>query len=170
MTDAMTQSLQARENMYRLLSRFYHKEIDSVFLNILQELVLNSETRNTSFDNGVKELQSAAQTLTENDLDELAADYARVFLGACVAGGTTAFPIESIYTSPNKLVVQDAFEDVYRTFSKAGFAKTETNLFEDRLALELSYMAELCRQGREAIAENNAQTLDQVLEAQADFF
>ena len=52
--------------------------------------------------------------------DDLAVDYARVFLGAGEANGKAAYPYESVYTSPEGLVRQEARARVRAIYAAGG--------------------------------------------------
>ena len=87
--------------------------------------------------------QVVASDLGPDPVETLAVDYARIFLSAGVSEGA-AYPIESVYTSPEHLVMQDAWEAVCRTYREAGFEKDpKTDVHEDQLGLELSFLAHL---------------------------
>ena len=45
------------------------------------------------------------------------------FLGAGIAEGLVAFPFESVYTSKDRLVMQDAYEQVLRIYRSNGVEK-----------------------------------------------
>ena len=75
---------------------------------------------------------------------DLAVDYARVFLAAGVYEGETAVPYESVYTSPEGILMQDARDDAVRTYRRWGLAlSADLNVPEDHLAFELEFMAHL---------------------------
>ena len=81
----------------------------------------------------------------EEDKEETAAaDFARAFLGAGVVNQVAAYPFESVYTSPTRLVMQDAYEAVRQLYHKYGFVKSEEcDLHEDHIALEIQFLAHL---------------------------
>ncbi|MDL2060212.1 molecular chaperone TorD family protein [Mesosutterella sp. AGMB02718] len=167
--DPIAENMKSREDMYRLLGRFYYKEADADFIRQLRGLSF-SQTGSPSFDEGAKLLASAVSAIDpEGNLDGLAADYARIFLGAGVVDEVSAFPFESVYTSPKHLVAQDAYEEVYKIFEKAGLAKADRDLLEDHAALELAYMARLCAKARESAEKKDEKGLDAAVEEQAEF-
>ena len=79
-------------------------------------------------------------------LDDLAADYAKTFLGAGSAQGAAAFPYESVYTSPKHVMMQDAWNQMCEILESKGIERNEESkdLLEDHIAVELDYMAYLC--------------------------
>lgn len=75
---------------------------------------------------------------------DLAVDYARVFLAAGVYEGETAVPYESVYTSPEGILMQDSRDEVVREYRRWGLAiPRDLNVPEDHLAFELEFMGHL---------------------------
>lgn len=165
----IAQSMKSRGDMYRLLSRFYYKEADKAFLERLR--ATKFAEADGPFGEGAALLKKALAGIggSDKDMDMLAADYARIFLGAGVIKEKTAFPFESVYTSPGHLVGQDAYEQVYKIFRDHGLAKADRDLFEDHAALELSFMARLCEKAGQCAEKNDEKGLDAAVEEQAQF-
>ena len=79
---------------------------------------------------------------------DLAVDYARVFLAAGVYEGETAVPYESVYTSPEGILMQDSRDEVVRAYRRWGLAiPRDLNVPEDHLAFELEFMGRLSEFG-----------------------
>ena len=78
-----------------------------------------------------------------------------VFQGAGDAKGKAAFPYESVYTSREGLVMQEAWEKAKAFYAESGLAPSilQPDLKEDHLAVELGFMRQLCsrRQGEESL-------------------
>ena len=90
-------------------------------------------------------------SVSQEILDDLAVDYARIFLSAGVAQGKAAFPYESVYTSRQHLMMQESQGDVAALFAKRGLEvrKDTYRMPEDHLGLLLEYMAILCKEGQQ---------------------
>lgn len=101
---------------------------------------------------------------------DLAVDYARVFLSAGVYDGLTAEPYESVFTSDEHLLMQDARDDVVRRYRRFGVdVDPALRMPEDHLGLELDFMGILAERTAQALAaENLAQALE-LVEAQRSF-
>ena len=86
------------------------------------------------------------------------------------AEGCAAFPYESVYTSPKRLVMQDAWERVKSLYAAHGVRidTDSSELMEDHIAYELAYMALLCREGAER-AEQRAFLEEHLLTWVPDF-
>ncbi|MCC8028499.1 MAG: anaerobic sulfite reductase subunit AsrA [Lachnospiraceae bacterium] len=138
-----------RRNLYRFFARFFQKEIDEEFFNQLKHVEFPSERKETA----LTEFQDALLRLNEyfeydagESLEDLAADYAKTFLGAGIAQGNAAFPYESVYTSPKRVMMQDAWNRVCEIYEAKGIERTEEagELLEDHIAMEMEFMAWLC--------------------------
>ncbi len=138
-----------RRNLYRFFARFFQKEIDRDFYEKLKHVEFPAERQ----ENALTEFQDALLRLNEyfeydagESLDDLAADYAKTFLGAGSAQGEAAFPYESVYTSPKKIMMQDAWNQVCEIYEAKGLERTEEakELLEDHITMEMEFMSYLC--------------------------
>ncbi len=138
-----------RRNLYRFFARFFQKEIDAEFFEQLRHVEFPSERK----ENALTEFQDALMRLNEyfeydagESLDDLAVDYAKTFLGAGNAQGNAAFPYESVYTSPKRIMMQDAWNRVCEIYEAKGIERTDEagELLEDHIAMEMEFMAYLC--------------------------
>lgn len=153
----------ARINYYHFLSRMYEKELSAGLIGRLAKLD-TVQGAGTPLAEGYAGLETYFKTCTGNVEEELAADYAGIFLGAGEAGNKAAFPYESVYTSQEKLVMQEAWEKVKELYTRRGIVLSGagSDVKEDHIAAELLYMAYLCEHGsnREAAAFLNDHLLD----------
>ena len=138
-----------RRNLYHFFARFFQKEIDEAFFESLRHIEFPAERE----ENALTEFQDALLRLNEyfeydagESLDDLAADYAKTFLGAGSAEGAAAFPYESVYTSPKKIMMQDAWNQVCDIYETKGIERnaSATDLLEDHISMEMEFMAFLC--------------------------
>lgn len=138
--------MEYRVHLYSLLSRLYRVEADASLLEKLKGLSFPNAANKTLAE-GYAMLRAYLDNCNEEALDDLAVDYATVFLAAGSADGQAAIPCESIYTSPKKIFMQEAWEDVCRIYAENGLTKStqHSDLMEDHLALELEYMAVLVK-------------------------
>lgn len=136
-------NMQERAGLYRLLQRLYRVEVDEKLLSALK--TLSFPAADGLLGEGYEMLKSYLTRCGEHAIDELAVDYATVFLAAGSADGAAAIPCESIYTSPKKIFMQEAWEDVRSIYQQHGLAKDGAfkDLMEDHIALELEFMARL---------------------------
>lgn len=138
--------LQTRCTFYAFLARIFRTEADQQLLEALNGISFPEKSGDPVLDAGYAALTRWKTAPGSDPLTELAVDYARVFLGAGVAGKDAAYPYESVYTSPQGLVMQQAWEDVCRIYHAHGLKKPDhCDVHEDHVALELDFMAKLSR-------------------------
>lgn len=140
--------IENRENLYRLLGRFYKIEADQALLDHMKGMHFPDECGEEELDEGYRMLERYLRRPVLDPMTDLAADYAKVFLGAGVAKNSyAAYPYESVYTSPERLIMQDARDQVVAAYRAKGLDKADTfDVPEDHIALELAFMAHLCRE------------------------
>lgn len=138
-----------RAGLYRLLARLYAVEADEALLDGLSTLRLPGDAAQPQMAEGFRRMRTWLDGRGSDAVEALAVDYAAVFLAAGSAEGRAAIPCESVYTSPKRLVMQEAWEDMRRLLREKnlGQADGEEQLMEDHLALELEYMAALVEEG-----------------------
>ena len=106
------EALAGRLTMYRFFARLYLSEVDGETLDDLRGMDFPAGTGSDKLDEGFRLMSSWLENPgTDDPVTALAVDYARVFLGT----GTgeiedAAFPYESVYTSPGRLMRQKAWE------------------------------------------------------------
>lgn len=146
-----------RADMYRFLSRCYKEEIDGKTLAAMKNM--SFPAAEGKLGEGYAMLRGYLDSCGENATEELAVDYARVFLAAGSADGAAAIPCESVYASPAKIYMQESWEEVCAEYARFGMAKAEgyDDLMEDHLALELEFMAHLIEKGEYAAQKSFAE-------------
>ena len=140
-----------REALYRLLARLYRIEVDDPLLRQLAEMGFPAECDEPELAEGYRMLSDWLRNSGSDPLTDLAVDYARIFLGAGVYEGVVASPYESVYTSKERLIMQEARDQVCAVYNAKGLCLTEsTEIPEDHIALELEFMAHLCQETMQA--------------------
>ena len=176
----------ARANFYRFLSRLYLLEVDETLWNAMQNMTFPVDAAEGDMKAGFEQMSGYLDANAKGDLaavlDDLAVDYARIFLSAGVAQGKAAFPYESVYTSRKHLVMQDSRMDMVALYAKKGLtpAKDQYHVPEDHLGYLCEYMAVLCDEEAEdeqkAFLKGhllnwvNAFTVDMAKYASTDFY
>ncbi len=138
-----------RRNLYHLFSRLFQSEVDEEFLKVLEKVqfpVNRKENALTEFQDALLRLNEYFEYDAGESIEDLAADYAKTFLSAGNAAGKAAFPYESVYTSPKRIMMQDAWNQMCDLFEIKGVAKDDMcqDLLEDHIAMQLDFMAFLC--------------------------
>jgi anaerobic sulfite reductase subunit A len=160
-----------RENLYRFLGRFYRLEVDQTLLDQMKAMNFPVEGCETELSEGYRALNECLGNHCNDVLNDLAVDYAKVFLGAGIAAGTAAFPYESVYTSQKRIMMQEARDKVMAIYEARGLSKYDDrwNLAEDHISLELEFMAFLCHEAQEILEKENEQEFLSILKEQMDF-
>ncbi|SDD55305.1 TorD/DmsD family molecular chaperone [Sporomusa acidovorans] len=162
--------MENRENLYRFLGRLYKIEVDQTLLDQMEGMCFPAGDGEDELAEGYRMLEVYCTHLGSDPLTDLAVDYARVFLGAGIAGNEAAYPYESVYTSPKRLIMQDARDQVVAAYRAKGLAKLETLDFpEDHIALELEFMAHLCHETQQALVKRDWLAVSVCLKEQMGF-
>jgi len=172
--DRLSQIIQKRQTIYAFLKRIYEKELPKEFLAELPgkmkpllaitEVLPSAETRGA-----VKELVRFTDTIPSQDLDDvevrLAADYARLFLSI---NEVPSHPSESVYRDGT--MMQYSRDEVLKVYWSFGVdKKKEFTEPEDHIAVELSFLAYLCKKAIEALKKKNTKEARKYLQGQKEF-
>ncbi len=142
---------------YRFLSQMVFKELNAEAIAAVAEIEFPAETGNAHLDEGYRLVRRYFRFSAEDRRTQLACEYARVFLAAGVygKGERTAVPYESVFTSPERIMMQASRDDVVRVFLRDGFqVNPDLHEPEDHLAFELEYLAHMSERAA-ALAEAN---------------
>ena len=80
------------------------------------------------------------ETGSDEELDDLLWDYTRLFIGPYKL---PCPPWESVYTSPKRLLMQDAATAVLKMYREAGLAISTPEVMPDHIGAELNFLAVL---------------------------
>ncbi len=160
-----------RENLYLFLSRLYKMEVDQPLWDELKEMGFAAGYEEDDLNKGYREMEAYLHRPGPDSLNDLAIDYAKVFLGAGIyENGKAAYPYESVYTSPKKLIMQEARDQVVGIYRARGLDKAEILDFpEDHIALELEFMAYLCHESQKALHSQERAEREKCFGEQLDF-
>lgn len=140
-----------RETMYRFLGRLYKWEVDRELFERMKGMGFPKECSEPELDQGYRLLERYLRQPGNDPLTDLAVDYAKVFLGAGTNNGAAAYPYESVYTSAERLIMQDARDQVLAEYRAKGLnTAQDLDLPEDHIAFELEFMAFLCQESNTA--------------------
>ena len=183
MTDTVTTDLAAEEAadlaalaelttqrcaVYRLLARLYRVEVDEEFLAELKAMRFPAATGNTAVDTGYRTIAAYLSGADAHAITDLAVDYVRAFIGHGIDAYSAAF--ESVYTSPKRLMMQEARDEVLAVYRSEGLDKLPTwKESEDHLALELEFMAVLGDRIVAAAEAGNEDEAERLLATQRNF-
>ncbi len=162
--------LEGRRATYQLLARFFRSEVDQEFHDALCATRFPAHTGSDKVDRGQRLIVSYLSRADADVLTELAIDYVRSFIGSGNDGFSAAYPFESVYTSPRRLMMQDARDEVLMLYRAAGLEKLERwKEGEDHIAFELEFMQILVERSIEALQKNDEELAVNFLLQQRNF-
>jgi len=88
---------------------------------------------------GAKELQQALAAIdldSEQEIDDLLWEYTRLFIGP---GHLPCPPWESVYTSPKRLMMQEAYVEVREFYFRVGIEVGSEDVMPDHIGAELNF-------------------------------
>ncbi len=157
-----------RLEVYALLARLFGKEVDEVLLEALRGGTMLEGDDDGWY--GALGLMRGYLASPEASVLDLARDYAKAFCGAGSTKKNAAYPFESVYTSENGMLMQDARDEALAWYHRFGLSKAESwHDCEDHLALELEFMAYLIGQTIEAQERGDEAAAAELVKAQSDF-
>lgn len=148
-----------RCDLYRFLGRLYLLEFDAAQISSLRSMAypeINAETSaEMNLFEGYELVKGYWKDNTKTDeevAEELAVDYAQVFLSAGDQSGKSAYPYESVYTDQARQIYGETTTVVEKQLGEAGLKLKEDmfKVMEDQIGVELEYMAEMIEKGDEA--------------------
>lgn len=159
MTELMLELTKAREAMYRFLGGIYIMEVDAKQLKLLKAMDFSGADTggNADLEEGYRLLRGYLSTADEDSLEDLAADYAKVFLAAGDAAGKAAFPYESVYTDKRHQIGGSTQMQMRALYLARGWEPDPKvyRTMEDNIGLILEYMGVLCAELKEKLAEGD---------------
>ncbi len=169
-TSSIDMLITNRASMYLFLARCFRIEVDQIFLDQLAQMDFGIESDQPEIAEGYRMLMDYLAQVSSGTLTDLAVDYASVFLAAGKLEGHSAFPYESVYTSPDKLIMQDARDQVLKLYRDEGLDRSdELDVPEDHIALELEFMAYLCQKTHDALMADQVEIAVEYLTKQKHF-
>lgn len=161
---------EARGETYAFFARLLREEASAELLCLLRKVPEEAKGAETVGEGQVLLDRYLAEIGLRDDkqvLSELATDFAGLFLNA---GSRPVHPYESVYTSPERLMMQEARDRVRQIYAVAGLARSGSLPEpEDHIALEMEFMRHLCARTAEAIEERNAERVRAHLHLQQEF-
>lgn len=170
MLASIAEATERRAEIYGIVSRIYRVEVNEEFLAELKETSFPAKTGNDKMDRGYRLISKYLSRPTEGMLLELAVDYARTYIGTGTDGYSASYPYESVYTSEQRLVMQEARDEVLAVYRASGLNKSEQwKDEEDHVALELQFEQILCERAAEALRKGDEDAAYQLFRTQRGF-
>ena len=172
--DEIVEILEDRHSTYGFLSQVYQAELPAVVLEpVLRTL---SQPAPMAADAGPESpgqalLHDFAVRVQGTDIAQVAADLAAEYVAIFfVSWRRRVAPYESVYTSKDHAMMQEASLELAALYTRKGLLKDERFVEPaDHIALELAFMAFLCKQALDAARVGNAAKVRDSLTEQAQF-
>lgn len=157
-----------RRSSYAFFSRIFREEVSS---KLLSELAESNAFNGPASGTGLEVFGQFISKLKGSDLERVAADLAAEYAGLFLnAGAHSVFPYESVYTSPERLLMQKARDDVLREYIQQGLDRSVNHKEpEDHLAIELEFMSFLCEKTVKALQADDREQGIACLSKQEEF-
>ena len=171
--DDVMQGMRVRENVYRLFSSLYFKELTMEQIEYLAHADLSAfSDMNALMAEGVSDIKHALHRVNSGTREDLAVDYAHTFLSAGSSKEESrACPYESVFTSRDSLIMQEARDAVYRYMLAEHLEPDpDYHIPEDHIAFVFEFMANLCKRYCEAEEAGNEQESTRLFTVQREFF
>ena len=165
----------ARASMYRFLGGLYIMEVDENQLIKLKKMDFPQIDGDSNSDLDLKDGYSLMRKYLDNieasDLEDLAADYAKVFLAAGDATGRAAFPYEAVYVNKKHQVGGSTQMQMHALYLERGL-EPDPNVYrtmDDNIGLMLEYMANICDEITAAVEAENKEQVTALVDEQKQF-
>ncbi len=164
------QTNDARAKAYGLLSRLYAKEVDDALLEQLRRANFPVHSGSDLADEGNRLMATYLSNIWSGTLQELAVDYVHAFIGSGMDAFSAAYPYESVYTSPKRLMMQEARDEVLAIYRSQALDKAKTwKESEDHIAMECEFMAAMATRTAEVCREGGEDKVESLLRVQYNF-
>ncbi len=173
-SDRLSDIVQKRQTIYAFLKRLYEKELPKEFLAEMPEKMkplaaITEVLPGAEPKKAVKELVRFTGAIPSQSLDDvevrLAAEDARLFLSI---NEVPPHPSESVYRDGT--MMQYSRDEVLKVYWSFGVdKKKEFTEPEDHIAVELSFLAYLCKKAVEALKKRDTKEARRYLQGQKDF-
>ena len=161
----------SRRAFYGMLSGLFYKELDKRQIDSfcrlrLSEVAFDDDEMNRGFEM----ISHYFKTKIGDVRQDLAVDYAHAILAIGSHTDHMAIPFESVFTSSEGLLMQEARDDVYRFFCQEHLGVAEgTDVPEDHLSFAFEFMSALCDRFEKALLDGCVSEAKTLLETQCQF-
>jgi TorA-specific chaperone len=159
--DELIAIMRNRAQFYRLLARVFAGEVDAKFVAALDsEKALMSAMRGLSR-RGYEALREFYKLARERSSDavveELAVEYAALFLGTEHVRGRRTRPYASVHLSEDRTLMQEPFARIRDFYSQSGFARLDgSRELEDHISVMLEFLGQMAESTAEHLMRRDS--------------
>lgn len=161
-------SCEARAGFYRFLASIYKLELTEAQI---ESLASQDFPEDENLGKGYSRISEYLQGRTPKTRQDLAVDYAHTFLGAGNYEAIMAPPYESVFTSRERILMQEARDGAVAFYRAEGLGlPRDGGTPEDHVSFEMQFMAEMIDRMAAAVQNGDAQGASHNFQVQKDFF
>lgn len=165
----MREANETRAAFCRFLASLYLYELTDEQIEAFAHIEIAGD--GTAIDEGLRAIKEYLRHRHGGTRQELAVDYARVFLGAGSYDRILAPPYESVFTSEERILMQDARDGAVTYYRRGGLDLPADNTTpEDHLGFELQFAAVLADRANEALDGDDSVSLADAVSLARSFF
>lgn len=165
----LTEACRARAEFCRFLASVYFKELTEGQIESLSAITF--ERDDSLLSKGYGLMVNYLKYRDSGTRQDLAVDYAHVFLGAGNYDKIMAPPYESVFTCEKPLLMQDARDKALSYYRELGHDLPEDNTTpEDHISFELQFVALMADGAASALDDGDEESFAHLLELQRGFF
>lgn len=169
-TSVFAEALRQQNAAYGFCARLLRTEVDGEALTRLRGMRFPAATGNDHLDEGYRGLCAYLGAGGERMRGDLAVDFLHTFIGVTQEIEHAAFPYESVYTSPERLLMQDARDEVLAAYRAARVVLVDEACEpEDHLAFELEFMQLLGERAADAVEAGDEEECARLLSVRRAF-
>ena len=163
-------SMEESSALYGLLATCYRHEPSPEFIAALRATRFPASTGSEFMDRGYRLIATYLSRVGNSAAEELAADFARTFIGNGTDSYSAAYPQESVHVGRKRLLMQAARDEVLAIYRAYGLEKSgELKDGEDHITYELEFMGFLAGRCAEALRAGDEVEAEALVRAQQHF-
>ena len=156
--DGMRKALEGRAAFYDALAALYFKPLSQEQVDAIAAMDLSAyEGIHELFDKGARDVRRALARPDSGTRQDLAVDFTAAFAGTSSWEGRYAVPYESVFSSDEGLLFQEAYHKVHRLFRRNRIERAQGFDYpDDHLSFLLEFMAVLSERALRALDTGDA--------------
>ncbi|WP_296011078.1 molecular chaperone TorD family protein [uncultured Adlercreutzia sp.] len=168
---SILEALLGRADFYDTLAALYFKPLTEEQIQAMaHEDLASFAGGDLRLSEGLHDMDRALMKRNTGTRQELAVDFTSAFAGTSSWEGRYAVPYESVFTSAEGLLFQDAYHEVHALFGAQGVERAPGYDYpDDHLSFMCGYLAILSRRSAAAIEQGDYAEADKWLSSSASF-
>lgn len=147
------------------------EDVDNLFTATAEHMaLLATSSENTNMKKAIELLNKIyGEDFTKNDMSRDRLERNRDYTYLFVLSNVPLY--ESVYTSPERLLKQEAWSEVKNFYLKNHYKQTDGDkIIEDHIAMEMEFMGYMSRDIAEALEQEKFEEAEEIMRAQLEFY